>query len=54
MPDSAAKDRQMTDNDQGGEGTRSLHNSGFDPLFKDISNVENTQDGGKPLDDHTK
>lgn len=48
------KDRQMTDSKQGAEGTRSLHNKGWDAMYKDISNVENTKDKGKPLDDHTR
>jgi hypothetical protein len=52
MPD--MKERQSTDSDQGGEGTNSLHNKGWDAMTKDISNVENTEDKGKPLDDHTR
>jgi hypothetical protein len=48
------KNRQSTDSDQGGEGTNSLNGKSYDFLSKDISNVENTEDGGKPLDDHTR
>lgn len=48
------KTRQSSDAAQGGEGTNSLHNKGWDFLSKDISNVENTQDKGKELDEHTK
>jgi len=48
------KERQTSDSSQGAEGTVSLHNKGYDAELKDISNVENTQDGGKPLDDHTR
>ena len=48
------KSRQTSDAAQGGEGTNSLHNKGWDAMYKDISNVENTEDGGKPLEDHTR
>lgn len=48
------KTRQQTDSKQGGEGTNSLHNKGYDAMLKDIGKVENTKDGGKPLDDHTR
>jgi len=30
------KERQTTDSDQGGEGTRSLHQKGWDPMTKNI------------------
>jgi len=39
---SDAKTRQQSDSKQGGEGTNSLHNKGYDALTKDIGNVENT------------
>lgn len=48
------KSRQTTDSKQGGEGTNSLHNKGWDAMYKNIDNVQNTQDKGKPLDDHRK
>ncbi len=51
---SDAKARQSTDAKQGGEGTNSLHNKGWDFLSKDIGNVENTKDKGKLLDEHTR
>lgn len=51
---SDVKARQTSDAKQGGEGTNSLHNKGYEADLKDISKVENTQDGGKPLDDHTR
>ncbi len=54
MPDQDVKSRQSTDAAQGGEGTNSLHNKGWDAMLKNIDNVENTVDPGKPLDDHTK
>ncbi|MHC4093992.1 MAG: hypothetical protein ACYSVY_27590 [Planctomycetota bacterium] len=37
------KERQSSDSKQGGEGTNSLHNKGYDALTKDIGAVENTQ-----------
>ncbi len=48
------KERQTTDSKQGGEGTNSFDGKGYDAMLKDISNVENTEDAGKPLDEHTK
>jgi len=33
---SDAKARQQTDSKQGGEGTNSLHNKGWDPMTKNI------------------
>ena len=48
------KSRQTSDAQQGSEGTVSLHNKGYDAMTKDISNVENTEDAGKPLEDHTR
>lgn len=44
---SDTKERQSSDSKQGGEGTRSLHNKGFDPMTKDIGNVSNTTGGDK-------
>ena len=41
------KERQSTDSKQGGEGTNSLHNKGYDFLSKNIDNVENTTGGDK-------
>lgn len=48
------KERQSTDSKQGGEGTNSLHNKSWDFMSKDIGKVENTQDKGKELDEHTR
>jgi len=36
------KERQSTDSKQGGEGTNSLHNKGWEALTKDIDPIENT------------
>lgn len=36
------KSKQTTDSAQGGEGTTSLHQKGYDALTKDIGEVENT------------
>lgn len=33
---SDAKMRQQSDSKQGGEGTNSLHNKGYDPMLKNI------------------
>ena len=51
---SNAKERQSTDSKQGGEGTNSLHNKGWEALTKNIDSIENTVDGGKELNDGTK
>lgn len=47
-------ERQTTDSKQGGEGTNSLHNKGWDFLSKNIDNVENTEAELPPLDNGTK
>lgn len=51
---SDAKVRQSTDAKQGGEGTVSLHNKGWEALTKNIDAIENTVDPGKELNDGTK
>jgi len=48
------KKRQSSDHAQGAEGTNSLNGKSYDFESKDIGKVENTKDGGKPLDDHTR
>lgn len=44
---SDTKARQSTDAKQGGEGTNSFHNKGYDFLSKDINKVANTTGGDK-------
>lgn len=52
---SDTKERQTSDSKQGGEGTRSLHQKGWDAMTKNIGTPPgNTQDPGKPKDDGTK
>lgn len=41
------KSRQSTDSKQGGEGTNSLHNKGYDPMTKNIGRPGNTTGGDK-------
>jgi hypothetical protein len=48
------RERQSTDSDQGGEGTNSLHNKGWDFLSKNIDNVENTEAEVPAIDTGTK
>lgn len=49
------KERQSSDNDQGGEGTRSLHNKGWDAMTKNIGTPPgNTQAPVPAKDDGTK
>ncbi|NIO40797.1 MAG: hypothetical protein GTO41_11830 [Burkholderiales bacterium] len=48
------RERQTTDSKQGGEGTTSLHNKGWDFLSKNIDNVENTAEPLPPKDQGTK
>jgi hypothetical protein len=36
------KERQSTDSKQGGEGTQSLDRKSYEPLYKDLGEVENT------------
>ena len=48
------KERQSSDSSQGGEGTNSLHNKGYDALTKDIGSVANTQASVPAKDEGTK
>lgn len=49
------KERQTTDSKQGGEGTNSLHQKGWDPLLKNIGTPPgNTQAPMPPKDTGTK
>jgi len=48
------KERQSSDSKQGGEGTNSLHNKGWDAMTKNIDAVENTVAETPPIDDGTK
>jgi hypothetical protein len=54
------KNRQSTDADQGGEGTNSFHNKGYDALTKSINdstgvNAEQSRDKNVPdINDGTK
>lgn len=47
-------ERQTTDSKQGGEGTRSLDGKSYDALYKDISEVENTEAEVPAVTDGTK
>ncbi len=48
------KERQSSDSKQGGEGTNSLHNKGYDALTKDIGAVQNTVAEVPAKDEGTK
>ena len=49
------KTRQSSDNAQGGEGTASLHNKGYDALTKNIGTPPgNTEAVTPPKDEGTK
>lgn len=48
-------ERQTTDSKQGGEGTNSFHNKGYDPMLKNIGTPPgNTQAPEPPAETGTK
>jgi hypothetical protein len=51
-----SNEKQTTDSDQGGEGTNSFHNKGYDALTKDIglNPIGNTTGGEPETDKGTK
>ena len=46
--------KQHTDSKQGGEGTNSFNGKSYDPMLKDIGEVENTVAEVPPIDEGTK
>jgi hypothetical protein len=45
------KERQSSDSAQGGEGTVSLHNKGYDPMLKNIGTPPGNTEAPEPADD---
>jgi len=45
------KENQTTDSKQGGEGTNSLHNKGWDPMTKNIGTPPGNTQAPEPVDE---